>query len=194
MLRQPVDLKIGVEVPQLIGNRDVAPRVPKANRGGDVKRAAAAGLGARPSRGGSPPLHELADQEVDPHRISRQGNVPRAMERDHIPAGRSGRRLALNVRAAQVAVAVDHEWGAPPPRARLSEQLLPGDSGPEDRVQDRLWRSLKRPADAIFDLLGRMRLVETTAEEELQEAHVIALQEAGSLDPLRVGLDRVFER
>ena len=32
VLRQPLDLKVGVEFPQLIGNRDVALRVPKADR------------------------------------------------------------------------------------------------------------------------------------------------------------------
>ena len=46
MLGEPVDLEIRVELAQLIGDRDVAPCVAEADRGGDVERA----LTARPSR------------------------------------------------------------------------------------------------------------------------------------------------
>src|SRR5579862_6615335 len=138
MLRQPVDLKIRMEVPKLLGNRDVSLRVPKPDRRGDVKRAPAASLGARPGRGRSPAVHELSNQEVDPHRVPRQGNVPSAMERDQVSAGRLRERLALNVWTDQVAIAVDDKRGAAHPRAGLLEQLLAGDSDPDDCLQDRL--------------------------------------------------------
>ena len=116
------------------------------------------------------------------------------MERDHISAGRPRERLPLNVWPDQVTVAVDDQRGAAHPRAGSSEPLLTGNSDPEDGVEDRLRRCLERPADAIFDLLGRMRLVEATSEEELQEAQVIMLQQAGSVHPVRIGLERVLER
>ena len=41
MLGEPVDLEIGVEFAQLVGDRDVALRVAKADRRGDVERALA---------------------------------------------------------------------------------------------------------------------------------------------------------
>ena len=39
MLRQPVDLEIGVQRAQLVGDRDVASRVTEADRRGEVQRA-----------------------------------------------------------------------------------------------------------------------------------------------------------
>ena len=41
VLREPVDLEVGVQLAQLVGDRDVAPRVAEPDRRGDVERAAA---------------------------------------------------------------------------------------------------------------------------------------------------------
>ena len=46
MLGQPVDLEVGMELAQLVGDRDVALGVPEPDRGRDVQRPAAARQGA----------------------------------------------------------------------------------------------------------------------------------------------------
>ena len=46
MLGQPVDLEVGMELPQLVGDRHVALGVAEPDRGGDVQRPAAARQGA----------------------------------------------------------------------------------------------------------------------------------------------------
>ena len=48
VLRQPVDLEVGVQRAQLLRDRDVAPRVAEADGGGDEQRALAAAAPAGP--------------------------------------------------------------------------------------------------------------------------------------------------
>ena len=120
--------------------------------------------------------------------------MPRAVERDQVSAGCLRKRPALNVRTDQVTIAVDHECGAAHPCAGVSEQFLAGDSDSEDGVEDRLWCRLERPADAVLDLLGGVRFVEASPEEELQKTEVVALQQTTGRRPFGVGLDCVFER
>ena len=49
MLGEPVDLEVGMQLAQLVGDRRVALRVPEADRRGDVERALAARLARAPS-------------------------------------------------------------------------------------------------------------------------------------------------
>ena len=49
VLREPVDLEVGVQPAQLVGDRDVAPRVAEPDRRRDVQRALAAATGRAPS-------------------------------------------------------------------------------------------------------------------------------------------------
>ena len=49
VLRQPVDLEVGMELAQLVRDRRVALCVAEPDRGGDVERAPAAGLAAHPA-------------------------------------------------------------------------------------------------------------------------------------------------
>ena len=49
VLREPVDLEVGMQLAQLVGDRDVALRVAEADRRGDVERALAARLCRAPS-------------------------------------------------------------------------------------------------------------------------------------------------
>ncbi len=89
---------------------------------------------------------------------------------------------------------MDHERRAAYARAGFGEQFLTGHSDAEHRVADRFGCGLHRPADAVLDLLARVRLGEAPREEELDEADVVLVQSAGGLGPLRVGFDRVLER
>jgi hypothetical protein len=64
-----------------------------------------------------------------------------------------------------------------------------------DVVRDRLRRRLERPADAVLDLLRRVRLREALPEEVLEEAAVVAQPVVVVvLRPALVGLERLVER
>src|SRR3984885_6069977 len=135
ILSQPINLETRHQHPKLARDRHIALRMTKTNRRGDKQRAPAPGLGARPARGGSPPVHELPDQAVHLHWVAREGNVPRTMECDQVSAGRPRERLALNERTDEGLVAVDHERRAAHPRAGVSEQFLARDSDSENGVE-----------------------------------------------------------
>ena len=97
VLRQPVDLQVGVQRAQLARDRDVAPRVAEADRRGDEQRALRSprsrGARARPARrpavgaGG-----EVVQQLVEAHRVARVGAVADVDELDELGAGRRRRR------------------------------------------------------------------------------------------------------
>ncbi len=118
MLREPVDLEIGMQLAQLVGDRRVALRVAEPDRRGDVERALAARLAAHPAPRGRRRRDEVAQQQVDLHRVARVRQVAGALERDELAAGRLRERDALRVRADRVLVAVDDEHRAADARAR----------------------------------------------------------------------------
>ena len=137
---------------------------------------------------------ELAQQQIDLDRVARVWDVPRAFECHEPAAGRLRERRTLCDGADPVLVAMDNERWAPYARAGFGEQFLTGHSDAEHGVENRFGCGLHRPADAVLDLLARVRLGEAPREEELDEADVVVGQSAGGLGPLRVGFDRVLER
>ena len=80
----------GWSVAQLVGDRDVAPRVAEPDRRGDVERALRPARAARPGRGGrrtasAPPAGGPATsrmQQVDAHRVAGVRSVAAALELD----------------------------------------------------------------------------------------------------------------
>ena len=112
------------------------------------------------------------------------------------PPVASASASTLRERPDQVAVAVDHEHRAAG-RARTSRAKSSprGHADPARGVGQRLGRRLERPADAVLDLLGRVRLVEALGEEELEEVGVVPLPVvAVVLRPPLVGVERLVER
>jgi len=79
VLREPVDLEVGMERAQLAGDRHVPPRMPEADRRGDKQRTPAAAACARPVPWRDPGRDELADQPVDAHWITGLRAVPGAV-------------------------------------------------------------------------------------------------------------------
>ena len=79
ILGQPVDLEVGMEPPQLVGDRDVAPRVPEPDRRGDVEGALRPPHRARPVSGSG---------TLGGHRAP---GAPKQQVRAHRVAGRAGR-------------------------------------------------------------------------------------------------------
>ena len=81
VLRQPVDLEVGMELAQLVRDRDVALRVPEADRRRDEERALAAGLPRVQRAGGARRRDEVAEEQIDLDRVARvraDGPTPRA--------------------------------------------------------------------------------------------------------------------
>ncbi len=102
---------------------------------------------AAPEGGGRQRAGEVAEQQVDLHRVARLRQVARSLERDERAAGRLRERGALRVRTDQVGVAVDHEHRTPDAGAGVAEALEPAERDRATRVGERLGVGLQRPAD-----------------------------------------------
>ena len=96
VLGEPVDGEVGVELAQLVGDRDVALSMAETDRRGDVEGAASARAGTLPGRGGrSASTDELAQEQIDLDRVARVWDVPRAFECYELAAGRLRQRRTL---------------------------------------------------------------------------------------------------
>ena len=171
VLRQPVDLELRPARAQLADDREVALGVAEADGAGDVERPrplAAARRTARRRRS-----EELLEQEVHAHGIARLGGVPGAGEPHQASAhGLREEPPALH-RDDRVVLAVDHEHRVVDAAAELEELVaVPDPRGVLGRDQG-LRVGLEAPADAVLDLLRRVRLGEDPGHEELEEAEVV---------------------
>ena len=201
MLREPVDLEVGMQLAQLLRDRDVAAGMPETDRRGDVERAPAPAECPRPRprlrRRRHDLVRELLEQAVHLHRVPRRRDVPRALEPDE----RSARELRdcerPLARLAVVQLTVDDEHGAPDACDEIARLLR----GRERRrgllvgEDERLHASVETPPDAVLDLLRRVRLGELLREEELEEAAEVALPVVDvPLGPALVGVERLGRR
>ena len=178
--------EVGVELAQLVGDREVAPGVAEPDRRGEVERPLAAGAAPRdpacgPVGRGLHRVDELLDQVVDADRVAGVRAVPDALEQDQ-RRRRSARRAAAPIvgRADLVVGAVDdHAPGTAPARTAARAASPRRRAGPAARRWCRPASAAaisEAPADAVLDLLGRVRLVEHLAEEEAEEVVVAALE------------------
>ena len=96
VLREPVDLQVGVQRAQLARDGDVAPGVAEADGRGDEQRAPAAarsrGARARRRRAAVGARGEVVQQLVEAHRVADVGAVADVDELDELGAGRRRRR------------------------------------------------------------------------------------------------------
>ena len=119
---------------------------------------------------------EIPQQPVDDHWVSHGRQMPGVLERDQLASGRLREFATLRERADQVASPWITSVGQRT-RAQVSRnRSLSGEPQPARRVRQRLGRRLQRPADAVLDLLGRVRFGEALGEEELEEAEVVLHQ------------------
>jgi hypothetical protein len=184
-----------VELSELVRDRDVALRVAETDRRRDVERPFAARLAAYPTGHRLRRRDEVPEQQVHFHRVAGLRQVARALERDELATRRFGERDALRMRPNRVLVAVHDEHRAAHARAQLGE-LDPGRQlDPVHVVGDRLGRRFERPADAVLDLLRRMRFREALPEEVLEEGAVVAQPVVVVvLGPALIRLKRFVER
>ena len=123
-LGEPVDLQIGVELAQLVGDGRVSLRVAEADRRRDVERALAPRLAAHPARaaaGGG--CTKSRSRRLALHRVTRMDEVPAALDRHELAGRDPGELDAAGMRGDRILVAVDHEHRAASPsrRARGSQ-------------------------------------------------------------------------
>ena len=202
VLGQPVDLEARPERPQLIGDGQVAAGVTESDGRGDVEHPL--GPVQRPGPGapdrccrlrGTEAVRELLDRMVDDDGLPGLRQVPGALQGQQLAAGELGDPLAALERLAAVLLPVHDQDRA----AHLAQQrlgLLPGRRRNRSGVvqQHRLRADLHRPADAVFMLLGGMRLVEQLAEEELGVAPPVAQPVVPvALSPALLGVEHLVE-
>ena len=123
-------------------------------------------------------LDEVLDQRVDPHRVAGVRPVPAADERHERAAGQLGQPPADDVGADAVVVPWATRTGQrtrpQAPRPRRTRRRRTRGARPWRRPAWRL--DLVAPADAVLDLLGRVRLGDHPLEEPLHEVVVATLQ------------------
>ena len=82
VLGEPIDLKIRMELAQLVGDRHVTLGVAQSDRGRDVDCPLSLGLAAHPAPRRRHRLDEVAQQQVDLHRIANMRCVAGAFQQD----------------------------------------------------------------------------------------------------------------
>ena len=196
MLREPVDLEVRVQLAQLVGDRDVAPRVAEPDRRRDEQRALAARPAARPAACRRRRRDEVAQQQV------------------HLAPGRARAARGPSPRGVTSVPPVSSASAAPDSCERIASsapwitstgQRTRAASSRDRRLVELPARAASRsaspassrsaPADAVLDLLGRVRLGEDLREEELEEVGVVAQPVvAVVLRPALVGVELLVER
>ena len=131
VLSQPQHLEPRHPAAQLVRHRDVAPRVPEADRRRDEQGTpwtrGHPSPRASPAPGAAVTLHEIAYQEVHAHGLSSVRPVPAALESHELAVGELGNSLPPLKRHEPVVGAVDHEQRpAADGLAELPRDLLGG--------------------------------------------------------------------
>ena len=199
MLGQPVHLQARAEGAQLVGDGQVAAGVAQADRRGHEEHPFRPVQRPGPDAPGGPgraePPGELPDRPVDDHRLARLRHVPRPFQDQQVTAGERGDPFAEFPWQAAVFVPVDGQHGAAhPAQQRLGVRPARRRQRPLVVHQHRLRADLHRPADAILALLGRMRLGQQLAEEELGVAAPVTQPVVPVvLRPALVGFQHVVE-
>ncbi len=177
VLREPDDLEVRLQLPQLAGDREVTLRVSEPDRAGDVERARMTPSHRPLDRALLRALafaEKLAQEQIDLDRVAHVRRVCRPFERDERAAGRLRERRAACVRRLLVLVPVDDEHGTADTGGELARLRLVGDPRSLLRGEQDLGRGLQPPFHAVLDLLRRVRLPEHLRDEELHEAGVVA--------------------
>jgi hypothetical protein len=118
---------------------------------------------------------EVPDRAVDHHRLTRVGQVPGPLQEQQLAPGELCYPFTSLPRLAAVQATVDGQDGTAHPGQGGLGVLLAGRR--ERRVHEeqvRRGRGFQGPAHAVLALLGRVRLGEHLAEEELEVPRPVA--------------------
>ena len=181
VLGQPVDLHARDELAQLARHRQVAVGMAQADGRRDVEHAPGVRRAApdwlrRRRRAGYPGGlggggEELAQRQVDRHRLARLRLVPRSLDDDQLAAGDPRKGPAVGAREDVVPASMDdqHRTANPPRQSELALAVARGEQGTAGEGDRRLAIGLEPPADAVLDLLGRVWLGEVLRQPPLDE-------------------------
>ncbi len=199
VLGQPVDLQVGVDRTELVGDGHVPTCVAKPDRRADVERSLRPALPPHP-----PPLRarrrmdavdEPADEEVDLDRVASVGKMAGSLQHDQpAPLDGSGQLDAASGAGDAVVRPLDHQRRAPDPPGQLTRLLLRDEPLGHGGVGQGLRRRLQAPFHAVLDGLGRVALAERVGEEELQESSMVPEPVVPVvLGPALVGVEDLLE-
>ena len=201
MLREPVDLEVGMELAQLLRDRDVAAGVAEPDRRGDVERAPAPAERPRPRprlrRRRYDLVGELLQQAVHLHRVPRVGMCPAPSSPTNVPpvssATVSARSRVWQLSSSPWTTSTGHRTRAT--RSRASSALANGGGASSSARTSDSHASVEPPPNAVLDLLRRVRLGELLREEELEEPAEVAPPVVDvPLGPALIGVERLGRR
>ena len=176
ILGEPIDFEIGHQLAELARDRDIALRMTEADRRGDQERPPAASSARVQAEVGAGGADEIPQHEVDVDRVADSRHVAGPSSGDERPPSGLGQRFALGMRPSRVRspwiTSAGHSMRAQRSPVGLGRRGVDA-AGHATSVSG---VGLEAPVDAVLDLLGRVRLVEAFAEEELEEAPVVPSQ------------------
>ena len=180
ILRQPVHLQVRMQLAQFARDGDVAAAMAEADRRRKIEGALLACRAWQSALVAGAAMPSLRSRKSLIRvfalcRIAAERVVATAFDRDQFRAGDLGvRGLRARIGLDLVVVAVDEQHRAADPAVHLLADVECGqDRARVHRLDQRRSVGLAGPADPLLDLLGRMRLVEDVADEELREVRVI---------------------
>ncbi len=109
VLGEPVDLEIGMQLAQLVGDRRVALCMAEPDRRRDVERALAARLAAHPAARRRWRTDEVAEEQVDLDGVAGMRQMAGALEDRERSVRQLGEPCARGAGSYGVVAAVDHE-------------------------------------------------------------------------------------
>ena len=183
VLGEPVDLEVGMELAQLVGDGRRRAARARARSGrrctGRAARAPSArvqvvvvrpvvAVVARPRA-----IDEVAEQQVDLDRVAGVGEVARPLEDDERAVRQLREPRTRCARPDVVVAAVDHEDRAVDPGQQRPHVRLVLQPGRQLGGDERRAVRLEPPADGVLVRLRRVRLGQALREEELEEVLVV---------------------
>ena len=172
ILGEPVDLEVGLQPAQLAGDRHVALGVAQADRRGDVERpwAAVGAVHRRVARSALAPegiLGEVAQRQVDLHRLAGVREVAGARHDLELAAGEAGQCPRVAVRRDLVAVSGEHQHRAVEALRQLAQLAVEAKPPRSSTVAPSVSWSVSSP----HPIPSSMPLVEWGSEKHLEMNH-----------------------
>ena len=169
ILRQPVDLEVGVKLAELVGDRDVAPGVAEADRRGDVEGPLGPAATARPAAG-------RGSRAAPPHGPRRES--PGSAARGRGPAAHGPRPRGSG---APTQLPGDRPAAA---RLRPARPRCPGPPGRGTRSSGRAAVAASRSITFVFQPAKLRSSVSASVSSAQPTASSICFVECGSLKHL----------
>src|ERR1700683_2866045 len=172
MLREPVDLEVGMEQAQLVSDCGVTLGVAETDGRGYIQRALAAPIRRCPSSCRFRRTRKVAEQQVHLHGLTSLRPVPGTVDADERPAGELGKGGAGLVYTHGVVGSMNDEDRAVDTLANFA-QLRFVELGRNCGGDECFRGCLESPVHTVLDLFRAVRFCEDLGEKEAQEVFVM---------------------